>query len=350
MKVGLLIKPWIAQQAGIHQFTRQLAHALEASGEHEYFLVGSKRVDSALPQLHIPAFSESYVDPRRWFVGAKLPALDWIIDPSHMGAFALFPGVKHCTIVHDLTPILLPKYHRFTSVLGHQLLFHRALKKSESIIAISQQTEQDLRGFVRGSALQNIHQLYPGFKAPSVETEAVELPSKRFLLSVGTAEPRKNLAGIIHAFEIAVAGKDDNTYLVFAGPDGWKEPLLERIKASSAKDRIVHLGFVKPAQLQWLYEHALGLVYTSFYEGFGFPILEAMSSGCPVITSHIGSMREIAEGHAITIDPKDVQGISEAMNELMAGEDLRADLSAKGLLRQQAFHWQNFVAGLEATL
>ncbi len=346
MKVGLLIKPWIAQQAGIHQFTRQLASALAEHGRQDYYLVGSEPVESDLPQLTIPAYAESYVDPRRWLMGARLPELDWIIDPSHLGAFGLFPEAKKCTIIHDLTPIYFPEYHRLTSVIGHKLLLKRALNQSVAVIAISQQTQADLGRFLGRDASQKVHQIYPGFAPASSEMEKVELPGSRFFLSVGTAEPRKNLGGLIQAFE-RFAQEDDETLLVFAGPEGWKESLKDRIAASTVAHRMVNLGFVKPERLQWLYANALALTYVSMYEGFGFPILEAMSAGCPVITSDLGSMKELANSHALTIDPNSMNAIAEAMKRLFNDEQLRTELIQKGVERQKAFDWAHFVAALE---
>jgi glycosyltransferase involved in cell wall biosynthesis len=172
--------------------------------------------------------------------------------------------------------------------------------------------------------------------------EKYNLPHK-FILYLGNIEPRKNLGGLIRAYNHLRREQPDlSEYkLVIAGATGWKigDTFVE-LNNSPYKDDVIFLGYVDKNDKAALYNLATVFVYPSFYEGFGFPPLEAMACGLPVVTSNISSLPEIVGGAALTIDPYNVQALSQAMIQVLDNEGLRDELSIKGLERAKNFSWQ----------
>jgi len=157
-----------------------------------------------------------------------------------------------------------------------------------------------------------------------------------YLLSVATLEPRKNLKRIIEAFKML---KTKNLKLVITGKPGWED--LNTLGFKKGNNNTIFTGYLKKREdLAALYSQALGLVYPSLYEGFGLPILEAMKCGCPVLTSNISSMPEVAGQAAILVDPLDVEEIARGLSELVNNQDLRKSLAKKGLAQVKKFSWE----------
>ena len=140
-----------------------------------------------------------------------------------------------------------------------------------------------------------------------------------FILFLGTIEPRKNIIGLIEAFEIFnIQYPISNTSLVIAGAPGWSnKKVYERAASSPLRDKIKFLGFIKPEEKPALYAAASLFVYPSFYEGFGFPVLEALASGTPVITSNRSSLPEISQSAAYLVNPNKPHEIAEGIRYLL---------------------------------
>jgi len=160
-----------------------------------------------------------------------------------------------------------------------------------------------------------------------------------YFLYVGTIEPRKNLARTLRAFA-RVAPSLPQHQLVLVGDLGWKyEEVLAEARRPDLAHRVLLPGYVPEEDLPLLYSHALAFVYPSLYEGFGFPVVEAMACGAPVLTSRSSSLTEIAEGAAVLVDPLDEKALAEAFAALAADAGLRRELRAKGLARAATFTW-----------
>jgi glycosyltransferase involved in cell wall biosynthesis len=156
----------------------------------------------------------------------------------------------------------------------------------------------------------------------------------------GTIEKRKNLTRVIRAFEI-IHEKERDLQLVIAGGEGHGvEEINEQIDRSSHRVAIHRLGFVSDEMLVSLYRDAIALLYPSLYEGFGIPILEAMAAGCPVITSKIGAMAEVADNAALLVDPNDTDEMVAAMERVIYDTGLRESLIAAGLNRARERTWE----------
>ena len=173
---------------------------------------------------------------------------------------------------------------------------------------------------------------------PKADFPVVPRPEKYFLF-VGTLEPRKNFERIFKAFErVCASGK--GIHLVITGAPGWKNQAFVRMLEGHSLRPLVHFtGYVSRRALGVLYEKALGLIFPSLYEGFGFPILEAMHAGTPVITSNSSAMSEVAGDAALLVDPLDVGAIARAMARLIHDAELRDTLVHRGGERSKAFSW-----------
>jgi glycosyltransferase involved in cell wall biosynthesis len=168
--------------------------------------------------------------------------------------------------------------------------------------------------------------------------ERYALGAEPFILSLGTIQPRKNYGRLIEAFQrIDSAG----ARLVIAGGKGWLDrPIYEQAVAAGLGKRIQFLGFVKDADLPALYSAAAVFALPSLYEGFGLPTLEAMACGTPVVTSNVSSLPEIVAGAALTVDPRDVDGLAGALSTAMADSALRTRLTTAGVKRAKMFTWE----------
>lgn len=166
------------------------------------------------------------------------------------------------------------------------------------------------------------------------------MPDK-FILYFGTIEPRKNLVGLIRAYEILRDRYKLSDYkLVIAGSRGWLDrKIFVAAKKSSFGPDIIFTGFVRPEDKVYLYNFSSLFVYPSFFEGFGFPPLEAMACGAPVVCSNTSSFPEIVGNAALMIDPYNFSEMAWAMNEVLTDKNLCGDLVVKGLAQAKKFDW-----------
>ena len=162
----------------------------------------------------------------------------------------------------------------------------------------------------------------------------MDLPEKYFLF-IGANEPRKNLRGVCQA----IRQLPEQYKLVVAGPKGWKVP-AEILSDPAIASRVVRLDYLAEKYKPEAYRRAVALVYPSFYEGFGLPLVEAMSAGCPVIAGNNSSQGEVVGDAGLLADPFDIAAISRAMRLLTEDEGLRRKLISRGLKQAEAFSWQ----------
>jgi glycosyltransferase involved in cell wall biosynthesis len=208
-----------------------------------------------------------------------------------------------------------------------------AALRADAIIAVSRHTacqvEQLLH--VDPSRIRVVH--HGVNPVPLVQAEK---PARPFLLHVGALQTRKNLLRLVEAFETLPEDLD----LVLAGSDGYGAPAIhDRIATSPVRNRIRCLGYVDPHQLHTLYRTAAVLVFPSLDEGFGLPILEAMSAGLPVVTSHAGATAEVAGDAALLVDPADASAIAAGVRRTLDDSALRDRLIRDGLARSAEFTW-----------
>jgi glycosyltransferase involved in cell wall biosynthesis len=177
---------------------------------------------------------------------------------------------------------------------------------------------------------------------PSIKAQLLSGPAKKYWLSVGSLEPRKNYSTLLDAFELYMAQSNDPLPLKIAGGSGWNSDLIKlRIRDMEQKGIVQYLGYVPDNELPALYSAAEALIFPSWYEGFGLPVLEAMAFGCPVISSNRTSLPEVGSQAVTYIDPSDPLQIAAAMLKLETDLDLRQNMIQGGLLQAASFSWEN---------
>lgn len=283
-----------------------------------------------LPRRTIP-FVSAHVSAARAIAREKLDLLH--VPDGHTPYF--YNGRTVITI-HDLAILRHPEWfpesalERFVST---RILLRRAIDRAKCIIVPSEATAVDVRNYYgvsqdRVRVIPLASALPPGSRPPT------QMPSGRYLLFVGTIEPRKNLVRLLSAFKKI---DDHEVRLVIAGKQGWKNrEIMEAIKKT---ERVEYRGYVSEEEKRWLMKHALAFVFPSLYEGFGLPVLEAMSVGTPVITSNTSSLPEVAGNAALLIDPEDEDGLRDAINRIILDSMLRAELACRGRALATTFSW-----------
>ncbi len=218
-------------------------------------------------------------------------------------------------------------------------LHKRALRKADAIVAISEETKQDvIRLF--GIPAERVMVVQLSYVPLGETQEPLPVP-QHFFLFAGVLKERKNVAGVIRAF--AFFTKTDTTHmLLIAGKQSgaYAASLLQLARELGVGQRVHFLGYVTDAQLAYLYSRAEALVFPSLIEGFGMPVLEAMSAGLPVITSNRGALAEVAGDAALRVDPSLPEDIAAAMSRISTDATLRRELKEKGLRRATQFSWQ----------
>jgi glycosyltransferase involved in cell wall biosynthesis len=276
-------------------------------------------------------------------LGLKRPFLDRLMGGCDLFWFPNFnfwqtsAGCKNIITVHDLSFIRIPWAYSLKMRCWHKLVNPRLkLNQAKKIIAVSGSTKNDLIDIYKIEQ-SKIEVIYPGVE-PAKDSEVNKpLPSK-YLLFLGTLEPRKNLPAVIKVFEKV---QDNDLYLVIAGGRGWLYNNIYKLVGNSLKkSKIIFYDYID-AQDRWrLYQNAQILLWPSFYEGFGFPAVEAMSRGCPVITSANSSLPEVVGRAALLIDPYNLNEMVKAVELLLNNQALRQSLITKGYEQSKKFNWQ----------
>ena len=269
------------------------------------------------------------------------PDLTWV--PAHTLP-ALFPGRAAVTI-HDLGYRFFPQAHPAKQRLYLDATTRFSAARASVVLADSKATADDLTRFY-GTPATNIRVVYPGVNAPPVgDVDAVRrtygLP-ERYFLFIGTLQPRKNIGRIVQAYgKWKAAHPGDPAALVLAGAKGW----LYDPAWTAGVDGVILPGYVDDADKGALLAGALALVFPSLYEGFGFPVLEAMHSGTAVVCSNTSSLPELAGDAALLVDPLSVDAIADAMARVTDDSGLRASLIAKGAQQARKFTWEAAARG-----
>lgn len=251
--------------------------------------------------------------------------------------------------LHDMTLWLLPEYHTIRRIASMRPIIPLAARRAAAIITVSESAKADIVR-VLGLPPEKIHVIYeapsPRFhRLPdSAALEAVrrryDLP-ERFVLHVGTLEPRKNIIRLLEAFALLRQTDRIDHQLVLVGNQGWfYGKIFAAIEQFGLRSCVQFAGYVPLDDLVAFYNLADALIFPSLYEGFGLPVIEAMACGTPVVTTTCGSLREIAEGAAIFVEPTETESIADGLRWILADGDLRADLRQRGLERARRFSWE----------
>jgi glycosyltransferase involved in cell wall biosynthesis len=274
------------------------------------------------------------------------------IDVWHAMAFVA-PVLSPCptvVTVLDLSYLRFPEAFKSPNRLYLKWMTRISVRRARAVIAISESTRQDVISLL-GVPAGRVHCVYcgvdPSFRplpVPEVESFRREkgLP-ERFVLSLSTIEPRKNVVTLVDAFAELVTLAPDVTAgvcLVIAGGRGWlAAPVYARVEELGMQDRIRFTGYVPEGEKRLWYNAATCFCYPSLYEGFGLPPLEAMACGVPVVTSDASSLPEVVGDAGLTVPPRNTAALAEALHRVLSDPGLHADLAHRSLSRAQRFSW-----------
>jgi glycosyltransferase involved in cell wall biosynthesis len=249
-----------------------------------------------------------------------------------------------------MTLWMFPQYHYGLRLLSMRPFIPMAARRAAAIIAVSQSTKEDIVRIlgVPAGKVQVIHEAPAASFCPiERKTARQRLGNKwavpeRFVLYVGTIEPRKNLVRLLQAFAPLWHGGVVPHKLVIVGPRGWKEqPVFRSIETLGLRDAVLLLGYVPHEILIALYNLAEALVFPSLYEGFGLPVVEAMACGTPVVTSRNGSLDEVSGEAAEFIEPTSVESIATALRYVLNDPHRQEELRQLGLAHAAKYTWES---------
>jgi glycosyltransferase involved in cell wall biosynthesis len=289
------------------------------------------------------------VPPVEWFIGAAdvVHGTNFVVPPTRDAAAVVS--------VHDLTPLHYPELCN-AATLAYPRLIRRALHRGAWIHADSAFVAAEVVDAFEADPAR-VRAVSPGVPdLPVIDATQAEdalrrlLPpgTGRYCLAIGTAEPRKDLPGLVRAFDL-IATRHPDLSLVLSGPPGWGEEKLEAALAASPwRVRIVRTGWVEPVDLAALLGRAAVLAYPSLYEGFGFPPLQAMRAQVPVVATRAGSLPEVLGPGAVMVEPGDPDALAEGLETCLSDARTREALVAAGAAWSARFSWQRCGDGLEA--
>jgi glycosyltransferase involved in cell wall biosynthesis len=347
LRIGVDIRPFYEPLTGIGWYLYHLLHEIAKRNDVELVLFGDARVTDFGPHLHadlppnaricwfdlrgrgIVSRAERALTAAAYVLWMKLEDCDVMFGanyflPRLLGAVAR----RRVITVHDLT------YKRFPDLLQketlHSLEHHmgREVALADAIVCVSESTRRDLLHYYQVDE-RRVHAIHSGIAEPATGKRQ---QATGYILFVSTIEPRKNLGVLLDAF----AQLDYDGELVVVGKIGWKsEAIVPRLRAP----RVRHVDYVDGAALDDLYAGAELFVFPSIYEGFGFPLLEAMAHGVPAIAARSSSLPEIGGDAALYFDPSDARELAALMQRVLGDRALRDDLAARGRAQAAQFRW-----------
>ncbi|PJF32538.1 MAG: glycosyltransferase family 1 protein [Phototrophicales bacterium] len=332
-------KTTIAKTTGTEYYARALIQALiTINTEHELHLYFRDEPPvglfppSPLVHYHIIPFRRIWTHIRfAWELWRSRPDVTFV--PAHTLPF-FFPS-RAVVTVHDLGYKHFPQAHPSKGRLYLDMTTRYSAWRAGHILADSQATADDLTRFY-GTSSHKISVVYPATESLSIGT-LPDHPALRepYFLFIGTLQPRKNIARIVEAYRQFRLTVKNPPNLVLAGAKGW---LFDQ--SWLIGEGIYWLGYIDEADKGALYAHALALVFPSLYEGFGFPILEAMGCGTPVITSTTSSCPEVAGDAALVVNPENIDELVMALHRIHDDEPFREILRQKGHMQYRQFSWE----------
>ncbi len=360
LKIAVDIREAGAEKTGKGWYTYNLVlELLKLDSKNEYLLYtdGEKNPYKEFKNAKLRTIQGT---SHKWHLNVlkdlKTAKPDLFFAPTSYIIPALAPKwLKVIITVHDLVAFLFPGTHNAKAVVIERLTLKRAVKKASHIFVVSENTKKDLlKRFKYPAARVHLVPCAPAdfYKEPSKPEELAKFREKlglpeRFILAVGTLEPRKNFGTLIKSF-VLIKSKLPDYKLVIVGKKGWKYQHIEdRLKEFKLEKDVIFPGYLEAEDLKKIYALATVFVFPSLYEGFGIPPLEAMASGCPVVSSNVASLPEVVGDAGILIDPKNARKIADSVVSLIENDQIRNMLVERGLRRAEKFSWR---ASAEAAL
>jgi len=343
------------EKTGIGYYTLNLVNSLAAiDKENDYSLYSKIRFlsfNKKLPVLPSKNFRHC-VD--RFNSGPPFVLKNKSVDIFHTSSFDLVPpeGAKFIVTVHDIIPKMFPAGHTLDAIRRLDINLTGVLASADLIVADTNCTASDLKRHYPDKCADKLRVVYPGVgeEFGVIPEQSKKLYNKallkyniysNFIIYIGTIEPRKNIKGLIKAFYILKKSQGIKQKLVIAGMKGWMfDDIFKLVDELGLKEEVIFTGYVSREELKIFYNFADLSIYPSFYEGAGLPVLEAFKCGCPVITSNVSSMPELAGDAAILVDPNNIDSMAEWIYKIITNKELKDSLAQKGLKRACEFTWE----------
>ncbi|HEX8965793.1 MAG TPA: glycosyltransferase family 1 protein [Patescibacteria group bacterium] len=317
----------------IYLKSNPLPHMPKETGNWKYIVFGPQKLWT------------QFALPLKLFTQKKKPNV--FFSPTHYAP--RFSPVPTAIAIMDVSYMRFPELFAQKDLYQLQNWTSYSAKQASKIFTISTSSKNDIIKYYPVKS-ENVVVTYPGIKLeienmkdiPSIDyLQKTYLIPKKYILFVGTIQPRKNIARLIEAYA-QIANKNKDVDLVIVGKKGWLyEPILETPEKLGIAQRVHILNFVSDSDLAGFYANALCFVLPSLYEGFGLPVLEAMKYGCPVITSNVSSLPEAGGDACLYVDPNNTNDIALKMEKLITDSTLRKSLITKGKEHIKKFSWEN---------
>jgi glycosyltransferase involved in cell wall biosynthesis len=351
-RIGIDARLTYYHKGGISRYIAHLIPELAAiDARNEYMILHSRKDPDSLVvgprQRKVNLWTPSHHVIERLAMSVEIAPLG--LDLLHSPDFIppLWGGWKSVITIHDLSFLHFPETKDAASKRYYNGQIAAAVARADAILADSEATRRDVISMLAVPP-EKVTTVWAGIDARFAPVSAEEVSRVRganglpdgYILFVGTIEPRKNLDGLMRAYAALTAELPDAPPLVIAGRRGWLNDPIHALPAElGIADRVCWVADIPDSDLPGLYTGASALCLPSLYEGFGFPVLEAMACGTPVVTSGRGSLTEVAGDAAVLIDPMDVESIADGLRQALTDSKLAANLRKKGIAQAAKFTW-----------
>jgi glycosyltransferase involved in cell wall biosynthesis len=346
-----------SQLEGIGYFTREVFQRLALKyPEHQFYFIFDRDFDPQFitaPNIHPivagpparhPLLWKFWYDVRLPLVLKKIKA-DVFVSPD--GFCSLTTSIPQCLVVHDLGFLHQPQAYKSSHLPFYRYYTPRFIKKAKAVATVSSSSKQDLVKHYKilPGKISIVHSAVKDVFIPASEEEKERIKQKitggkEFFIYIGAIQPRKNLVNLLKAFSLFKKRLKSEMKLVLCGRQAWKNnEFLELLKTYKFREDVVLTGYLPEEELVPLLGAAYAMVYPSFFEGFGVPVLEAMKTNVPVLTSAGTSMEEIGEDAALYFDPADIRDMGDKLMMIYKDETLRSRLIEKGKIISQKYSW-----------
>ena len=365
MRVGIDARPLNKQRTGIGNYVQGLVELLPiVAPQHDYLLYSNRRLDSQFPE---GAFQQQIDRAFRWCPGsfwvlgrgarlARRDSLDVYWSTQAILPPGMPAGVLRIVTVHDLVWLRHPETMTRYVRLVQTMCSRKAIIEADYIVVISRSTQDELIRTL-GVPREKTKLVYPGVAGryrPEDQVKAAEYISRkytvppRYMATVGTVEPRKNLKLLVEALRILKSRHQLDCPLLVVGASGWKSsPLFREIRmAGLTENDIRFLGYIPDEDMPLIYSGAQVFLFPTLYEGFGLPPVEAMACGASVIASDAPPMPEVLGEAAILEPPTSGESFATAILRVLTDDQLRGALRAKGIRQAQSFQYETSVKQL----
>ena len=358
MKIGIDARNLVPRLTGIGRYVAEMTRALVAAGHQPILYLpeapAEGTTDGLEEYLRVAGFRGAA--SRMIWAQTVLPSaaardkVDIFWGPAHRLPFRLPISMARVVTIHDLVWVHASETMRWQTWAAERAFFGGSVRRADAIVVVSDATGQALRDrYPRLKAL--VTTIYPGYtRLVPGDTPAIKARlgiDRRYLLFVGTLEPRKNLIRLLQAWAAVEPALRSGVLLLIAGGQGWRlGDLQSQIEHLGISGDVRLTGYISDSDLASLYAGAYALAMPSLYEGFGFPILEANGLGVPVLTSSVASMPEVAGDSAWFVDPNSTSDLVAKLRLLLGDGEDRKERAARAKANAARFDWHRSAQGL----